>query len=47
MKEFNRFDKENLSLYNDMVYKVTNADNAVDVGLSYRINDEYETLSVK
>lgn len=33
MKEFNRFDGENLSLYNDTVYKVINADKAIDVGL--------------
>ncbi|MGB4438542.1 MAG: transposase [Sedimentibacter sp.] len=33
MKEFDRFKKENLPLYNDTVYKVLNADRAVDVGL--------------
>lgn len=33
MKEFNRLEKENLPLYNDIVYKVINADRAVDVGL--------------
>ena len=34
MKEFDRFDKENLSLYNDTVYKTFHADHAVDVGLN-------------
>lgn len=33
MKEFDRLEKENLPLYNDTVYKVINADRAVDVGL--------------
>lgn len=33
MKEFNRLENENLPLYNDIVYKVINADRAVDVGL--------------
>jgi len=33
MKEFDRFNKENLSLYNDTVYKIMDADRAVDVGL--------------
>lgn len=33
MKEFDRFKKENLPLYNDTIYKVINADRAVDVGL--------------
>ena len=33
MKEFDRFKKDNLSLYNDVVYKILNADSAVDVGL--------------
>lgn len=33
MKEFDRFDRKNLPLYNDIVYKVLNADRAVDVGL--------------
>jgi transposase len=33
MKEFDRFKQENLSLYNDTVYKILNADKAVDVGL--------------
>jgi hypothetical protein len=33
MKEFDRFKQENLSLYNDTVYKVLYADQAVDVGL--------------
>lgn len=33
MKEFDRFDKENLPLYNDTVYKIINADSAIDVGL--------------
>lgn len=33
MKEFDRLEKENLPLYNDIVYKVINADRAVDVGL--------------
>jgi hypothetical protein len=33
MKEFNRLENVNLPLYNDIVYKVINADRAVDVGL--------------
>lgn len=33
MKKFDRFDKENLPLYNDTVYKVIDADSAIDVGL--------------
>lgn len=33
MKEFDRLKKENLTLYNDIVYKVIDADRAVDVGL--------------
>jgi hypothetical protein len=33
MKEFDRFEKENFPLYNDKVYKILNANNAVDVGL--------------
>lgn len=33
MKEFDRLEKENLPLYNDIVYKVINADRAMDVGL--------------
>ena len=33
MKEFDRFDKENLSLYNDVVYKIVNAEKLIDTGL--------------
>ncbi len=33
MKEFDRHDKKNLSLYNDSAYKIINADKAVDLGL--------------
>lgn len=33
MQEFDRFNKDNLPLYNDVIYKVVNADSAVDVGL--------------
>lgn len=33
LKEFDRFDEENLPLYNDFAYKVINADKAVDLGL--------------
>lgn len=33
MKEFNRFEKENLNLYNDFAYKTITADKAVDLGL--------------
>ena len=33
MKAFDRFNEENFPLYNDTVYKVVNADKAVDVGL--------------
>ncbi len=34
MKEFNKFNNENLPLYNDKVYKVIDADTAIDVGLT-------------
>lgn len=33
MKSFNRFDEENRSLYNDMIYKVVEANHLVDLGL--------------
>ena len=33
MKEFDRFKQENLPLYHDTVYKILDADRAVDVGL--------------
>lgn len=33
MKEFDRFKKENLKLYNDFAYKVITADKALDLGL--------------
>lgn len=33
MKEFDRFNKDNLSLYNDLAYKVIDASKAIDVGL--------------
>lgn len=33
MKEFDRLDPVNLSLYNDTIYKILNADKAVDSGL--------------
>ncbi len=33
MKEFDRFDPKNKSLYNDRAYKILNADKAFDVGL--------------
>ena len=33
MKEFDRFNEENLPLYNDLVYKILFADRAVDTGL--------------
>lgn len=33
MKSFDRFDKDNLSLYNDMIYKVVEASHLVDLGL--------------
>ena len=33
LKEFDRFDEKNLSLYDDFAYKVINADKAVDLGL--------------
>ncbi len=33
MKEFDRFKKDNISLYNDIIYKILDADSAVDVGL--------------
>ncbi|QAT39609.1 IS1634 family transposase [Clostridium sp. JN-9] len=33
MKGFDRFDKKNLPIYNDTVYKIIDADSAMDVGL--------------
>ena len=33
MKEFDRLNNNNLALYNDVIYKVLDADSAVDVGL--------------
>ena len=33
MQEFDRFEKDNLPLYNDVIYKTLDADSAVDVGL--------------
>lgn len=33
MKDFDRFDKKNLPLYNDLAYKVLDVENAVDLGL--------------
>lgn len=33
MKDFDRFDKENLPLYNDFAYKILDVENAVDLGL--------------
>ena len=33
MKSFDRFDENNRSLYDDVVYKVINADKAIDLGL--------------
>ena len=33
MKEFDRFNKENLSLYNDSAYKILDVENPVDIGL--------------
>jgi hypothetical protein len=33
MKEVDRFEKENLPLYNDVAYKVLNVENLIDVGL--------------
>lgn len=33
MKELDRFKKDNLALYNDVIYKILDADSAVDVGL--------------
>jgi len=33
MKEFDRFKKDNVSLYNDVIYKILDVDTAVDVGL--------------
>lgn len=33
MKEFDKHDVNNLSLYNDQIYKILNADSALDVGL--------------
>jgi transposase len=33
MKEFDRFDKANLPLYNDTIYKIIDANSAIDVGL--------------
>ncbi len=33
MQKFDRFEKDNLPLYNDVIYKILDADSAVDVGL--------------
>ena len=33
MRDFDRFGKDNLALYNDVAYKIVNADRAVDTGL--------------
>lgn len=33
MKELDRFKKDNLALYNDVIYKILDVDSAVDVGL--------------
>lgn len=40
MKSFDRYDKSNLSLYNDSAYKVIDADKALDLGL-------YEDVTLK
>lgn len=40
MKTFDRYNKDNLSLYNDSAYKVINADKALDLGL-------YEEVALK
>lgn len=37
MKKFNRYDENNRSLYDDMIYKVIPADKAVDLGLTEEI----------
>ena len=33
MKSFDRFDENNLSLYNDKAYKVIDVDSNIDLGL--------------
>jgi len=40
MKDFDRFDKANLPLYNDFAYKILDVENAVDLGL-------YEEVALK
>lgn len=48
MKEFDRFNKDNLSLYNDVAYKVIDVDSAVDVGLyEERVSKNGNTKKVK
>ncbi|HAP19841.1 MAG TPA: IS1634 family transposase, partial [Lachnospiraceae bacterium] len=50
MKEFDRFQEENLPLYNDVVYKILTADQAVDTGLyeerTYK-NGKMKTVKAK
>lgn len=43
MKEFDRYDIDNLQLYDDIIYKVIPADKAVDLGLT----EEYTTSTRK
>ena len=48
MQEFDRFDPNNLDLYNDKAYKVISADKAVDVGLrETKILKNGKTVTVK
>ena len=50
MKTFNRFDKENHSLYKDCIYKVIKADKLIDVGITeeyYLENGNQKTRKVK
>jgi len=48
MKTFDRFDAENLDLYNDSVYKVLYANRAIDVGLTEdKVLQNGKTVQVK
>lgn len=48
MKEFDRYDENNLKLYNDFVYKVIHADRAVDLGLyEDKVLKNGKTIQVK
>ena len=48
MKSFDRFNKDNIGLYNDKAYKVIEADKSVDLGLyEYKVQKNGKTRKVK